>query len=273
MSNLGAATIRLRSLKAATAERRPSSAEVLTYDAAAKEGGHAVFTKEAKRTHTLYAPQMAPIHFRLIVPVLRRVGYDVKLLEHASREDVEVGLRYVNNDVCYPAIMVVGQLINAFLTGGADPDNSSVAITQTGVLDSLQWRSTARRQHGPGEVEIRVHASGLNFKDLMIALGMVPGADITRLGGECAGVISAVGEGVTHLHVGDPVMAVATGSFATHVIASAAFTIRVPANLSIQQAASTLIRVTPGSTWGMASRSATVATTWAWVATCVITPR
>ena len=134
VSNLGAATIRLRSLKAATAERRPSSAEVLTYDAAAKEGGHAVFTKEAKRTHTLYAPQMAPIHFRLIVPVLRRVGYDVKLLEHASREDVEVGLRYVNNDVCYPAIMVVGQLINAFLTGGADPDNSSVAITQTGGM-------------------------------------------------------------------------------------------------------------------------------------------
>ena len=77
---------------------------------------------------------MAPIHFRLLVPVLRRAGFNVELLEHASAEDVEVGLRYVNNDVCYPAVMVVGQLINAFLAGGADPDNSSVVITQTGGM-------------------------------------------------------------------------------------------------------------------------------------------
>lgn len=134
VSNLGAATIRLRSLKAATAERRPASAEILTYDAAGRDGGRPVFTREARRKHTIYAPQMAPIHFRLLVPTLRRAGYDVKLLEHASRDDVEVGLRYVNNDVCYPAIMVVGQLINAFLTGGADPENSSVIITQTGGM-------------------------------------------------------------------------------------------------------------------------------------------
>ena len=135
VSNLGAATIRLRSLKAATAERRPASAEVVTYAPDVRAGGgYPVFDKQARRHHTLYAPQMAPIHFRLIVPVLRRVGYDVQLLEHASREDVEVGLRYVNNDVCYPAIMVIGQLINAFIDGGADPDTSSVIITQTGGM-------------------------------------------------------------------------------------------------------------------------------------------
>ncbi len=133
VSNLGAARIRLRSLAAATAERR-RSASVVTYDPDAVGDRFPVFDKAARKTHTLYAPQMAPIHFRLIVPVLRRVGYDVKLLEHASSADVEVGLQYVNNDVCYPAIMVIGQLINAFIDGGADPQASSVVITQTGGM-------------------------------------------------------------------------------------------------------------------------------------------
>lgn len=133
VSNLGAARIRLRSLKAATAERGASQ-EIITYDPVAKGERFPTFDKEARKNHTLYAPQMAPIHFRLLVPVLRRAGFNVELLEHASAEDVEVGLRYVNNDVCYPAVMVVGQLINAFLTGGANPDNSSVVITQTGGM-------------------------------------------------------------------------------------------------------------------------------------------
>ena len=133
VSNLGAARIRLRSLAAATAERR-RSASIVTYDPDLIGDRFPVFDKAAKKTHTLYAPQMAPIHFRLLVPVLRRVGYDVQLLEHASADDVEVGLQYVNNDVCYPAIMVIGQLINAFIAGGADPENSSVVITQTGGM-------------------------------------------------------------------------------------------------------------------------------------------
>ncbi|MCA0294297.1 MAG: acyl-CoA dehydratase activase-related protein [Actinobacteria bacterium] len=138
VSNLGAARIRLRSLKAATEGRRPRadlhSAEVVTYAGDAERAPRPVFTKAARRTHTIYAPQMAPIHFRLVVAVLRRLGYRVELLEHTSPDDVEVGLKYVNNDACYPAIMVVGQLVNKFLTGGADPDNASVAITQTGGM-------------------------------------------------------------------------------------------------------------------------------------------
>lgn len=132
VSNLGAAKIRLRSLKAATAERR-SSAEIVTYDPLPGTSWPK-FTKEAREKHTLYAPQMAPIHFRLVVPILKRAGYNIKLLEHASAEDVEVGLRYVNNDVCYPAIMVIGQLINAFVSNGGDPDNSSVMLSQTGGM-------------------------------------------------------------------------------------------------------------------------------------------
>lgn len=130
VSNLGAARIRLRSLKAATAERRPST-EIVTY---AADEGRAYYTKEAKGTHTVWAPQMAPIHFRFLEPTFRRLGYDFRVLETVAPDDIEVGLKYVNNDACYPAIVVVGQLVNNFLNGTADPDRSTVAITQTGGM-------------------------------------------------------------------------------------------------------------------------------------------
>ena len=130
VSNLGAATIRLRSMKAAAAERR-GSATVSTFG---PPGERTLFTLEARDTHTVYAPQMAPIHFRLLMPALRRAGLNVELLEKASAEDVEVGLKYVNNDACFPAIMVVGQLVNKIRSGEADPDRISVGITQTGGM-------------------------------------------------------------------------------------------------------------------------------------------
>ncbi|MGC3995269.1 MAG: acyl-CoA dehydratase activase-related protein [Propionicimonas sp.] len=130
VSNLGAATIRLRSMKAAAAERR-GSATISTFGPLAERR---LFDEEARRTHTIYAPQMAPVHFRLVIPVMRKLGLNVQLLEHASADDIEVGLKYVNNDACFPAIMVVGQLVNKIRSGEADPDRTSVAITQTGGM-------------------------------------------------------------------------------------------------------------------------------------------
>lgn len=130
VSNLGAATIRLRSLKAAAAERG-ASATVSTFGPLFERR---IFDENARDTHTIYAPQMAPIHFRLVVPVLRKLGLDVQLLERASNDDVEAGLKYVHNDACFPAIMVVGQLVNKIISGEADPDRTSVAITQTGGM-------------------------------------------------------------------------------------------------------------------------------------------
>ncbi len=117
-------------------------------------------------------------------------------------------------------------------------ERRALAVMQTGELDTLAWQPAARRAPGPGEVEIAVQASGLNFKDVMIALGMAADAP---LGMECAGVVSAVGADVTHLQPGDPVMAVAAGSFSTYVTAPAAFAARIPAALSVQQAATSLI--------------------------------
>lgn len=92
------------------------------------------FLKNMKKDYTIVAPQMSPIHLSLVEAVIRSGGYKFDVLKHASRNDVETGLKYVNNDACYPAIMVIGQLIDAILEGKYDPDHVALAITQTGGM-------------------------------------------------------------------------------------------------------------------------------------------
>ena len=104
------------------------------------------------------------------------------------------------------------------------------------MLENLKWREVPRLPAGPGEVEIRVLATGLNFRDVLNALGMYPG-DPGPLGNECAGVITAVGDGVTDFAVGDEVVAMINQSFATYVIAPALQTVKKPANLTFAEAA------------------------------------
>jgi acyl transferase domain-containing protein/acyl carrier protein len=106
-----------------------------------------------------------------------------------------------------------------------------------GAYDAFVRAPMVRRPPSAGEVEIETLAWGLNFKDVLNALDLYPG-DPGPLGGECAGRIVAVGEGVDHLHVGDDVMAVAGGSFASHVIAPAALVQRKPETMSFEEAAS-----------------------------------
>ncbi|HJV95936.1 MAG TPA: SDR family NAD(P)-dependent oxidoreductase, partial [Albitalea sp.] len=106
-----------------------------------------------------------------------------------------------------------------------------------GSFERFELQALERRAPGPGEVEIAVEATGLNFKDLLNVLGMYPG-DPGPLGGECAGRVSAVGAGVTHLRVGDAVLAAAGGSFASHVIARAAFVQPRPSGMSAEEGAS-----------------------------------
>lgn len=107
---------------------------------------------------------------------------------------------------------------------------------QRGVLDGLVLESARRRSPGPGEVEIRVHATGLNFKDVLSALGMYPG-DPGPLGSECSGVIVALGAGVSQLREGDAVIAFAPGSFGRYVTTSASFVVRKPAQLGFEEGA------------------------------------
>jgi predicted CoA-substrate-specific enzyme activase len=92
------------------------------------------FQKNMRRDYTIVAPQMSPVHMSLVESVIRSGGYKFDDLRVASKEDVEVGLKYVNNDACYPAIMVVGQLVDSIIEGKYDPDKVCLAITQTGGM-------------------------------------------------------------------------------------------------------------------------------------------
>lgn len=128
-SNLGAAKIRLRSLGAAIRERQNNGYKP---EKLVDLKGRRVFTKEMKKKHTIISPQMSPIHFQFLEEVFRAEGYQVVVLSSVDKTAVEEGLRYVNNDACYPSIIVVGQIIEALKSEQYDPDNTSVIITQTG---------------------------------------------------------------------------------------------------------------------------------------------
>ena len=112
-----------------------------------------------------------------------------------------------------------------------------LAPADRGSLDRFECVAAARRVPGPGEVEIEVQATGLNFKDVLNVLGMYPG-DAGPLGGECAGVVCALGEGVAGLRLGEPVMALASGSFASHVTTRAEFVQPLPPGQGVAEAAS-----------------------------------
>lgn len=111
-----------------------------------------------------------------------------------------------------------------------------LVIGERGVLENLRLVDMPRVPPGPGTVEIRVHATGLNFRDVLNALGMYPG-DAGPLGSECAGVITAVGEDVHDLAIGDRVVAMADRSFATFALAPAVHVVRLPDQLGFVEAA------------------------------------
>lgn len=129
-SNLGAIRIRLRSLKAAVKERDKSHYEPVRKF---EEPEKIVFTKQMKKNHTLLLPMLSPIHQSGLFDVaLEASGYNVVCLPAMDREAVNVGLKYVNNDACYPAIISIGQLVEALESGKYDLDNVSVMMSQTG---------------------------------------------------------------------------------------------------------------------------------------------
>jgi predicted nucleotide-binding protein (sugar kinase/HSP70/actin superfamily) len=94
--------------------------------------GRLLFTKEMKKEYTILCPMMAPIHFQLIVNVLNNCGYNIELLTNDGPNVVQEGLKYVHNDTCYPALLVIGQFIDALHSGKYDLDRTALIITQTG---------------------------------------------------------------------------------------------------------------------------------------------
>ena len=90
------------------------------------------FTPEMKKTHKILIPNMAPVQFRIMAAVMKQQGYDCELLENCGSQVCELGLKYVHNDTCYPALLVIGQFIDALNSGRYDLDHTALIITQTG---------------------------------------------------------------------------------------------------------------------------------------------
>jgi len=128
VSNLGAVRIRIRSLLSAVQDRRRKGIHAYKADTAHHR---VIFTKDMAKNYTILVPQMSPIHFDYVTHAIAMDGYKLELLP-TSKHSVEVGLKYVNNDACYPSLIVVGQIMDALLSGKYDPNKTAVAITQTG---------------------------------------------------------------------------------------------------------------------------------------------
>lgn len=128
-SNLGAAKIRIRSLKAAMEEREKNDIKHVNYEESYKRK---IFTKKMRKDYTLLIPQMSPIHFQFIEPAMRRCGYNAVLLPSVDKNAVNEGLKYINNDACYPTIVTLGQIISTLKSGKYDLDKTAIFMSQTG---------------------------------------------------------------------------------------------------------------------------------------------
>ena len=129
VNNLGAARIRIRSLLSAIRVREKQGKERTIRSSAI----HKVpFTEEMRKEYTILCPQMSPIHFDILQPAFNACGYHFEVLSNDNRRAVDVGLKYVNNDACYPSLMVVGQIMDALLSGKYDLNKVAVIMTQTG---------------------------------------------------------------------------------------------------------------------------------------------
>ncbi len=96
------------------------------------ETDRVIFTKEMKKDYTILLPNMLPMHFKIMAEVFRQYGYHAELLENDGRDVIECGLKYTHNDTCYPALLVIGQFINALQSGKYDLNKTAVMMTQTG---------------------------------------------------------------------------------------------------------------------------------------------
>jgi predicted nucleotide-binding protein (sugar kinase/HSP70/actin superfamily) len=173
VSNLGAARIRIRSLLAALKDQRgalgegPLASSGPSPVPASTAFSKPQFTQRMKdERFTILSPQMAPIHFELLMRVFDHAGYNVELLPSVDHGAVDAGLKYTNNDVCYPSILVTGQIMEAVTSGRYDMDRTAVIITQTGggcrATNYIGLIRKALKEAGMGHVPV----IGLSFHAL-----------------------------------------------------------------------------------------------------------
>ena len=163
VNNLGAARIRVRSLLAAIRVREKRGEERKIHSAAIDK---VIFTKEMRKEYTILCPQMSPIHFELLESAFNASGYNLEVLPNDNKQAVDVGLKYVNNDACYPSLMVVGQIMEAILSGKYDTHKIAVIISQTGggcrASNYIGFIRRALKKAGYGYIPvISINLSGL----------------------------------------------------------------------------------------------------------------
>jgi len=164
VNNLGAARIRVRSLIAALRVREQHGAHRSRSNSSQPR---VEFTKEMREEgYTILAPQMSPIHFQFLEPVFRQFGYHFVILQNDDRAAVDAGLQYVNNDACYPSLIVVGQVMDALLSGKYDLDRTAVLMTQTGggcrASNYVGFFRRALEKAGMGQIPvISLNANGM----------------------------------------------------------------------------------------------------------------
>ncbi|MBQ6856254.1 MAG: 2-hydroxyacyl-CoA dehydratase, partial [Lachnospiraceae bacterium] len=129
VNNLGAARIRVRSLISAL---RVRDERRYTRKIVSSSYNRVVFTEAMRESYTILCPQMSPIHFDLLEPAVRNFGYNLEVLQNDDKTAVDTGLKYVNNDACYPSLIVIGQVMDALLSGKYDLEHTAVIMTQTG---------------------------------------------------------------------------------------------------------------------------------------------
>lgn len=129
VNNLGAARIRIRSLLSAIRVREQRHQARTIHSS---RMNRVLFTKEMRKNYTILCPQMSPIHFDLLEPTFRRCGYNLVVLNNDNKGSIDMGLKYVNNDACYPSLLVVGQIMESVLSGKYDTDHLAVVMSQTG---------------------------------------------------------------------------------------------------------------------------------------------
>ena len=136
INNLGAIRIRVRSLLASMNKKLNLKKELNEANASTLgnyDTKKVAFTKKMKEDkYTILCPQMAPIHFELVESAAKSAGYNVVILNKCSKKTVDIGLRYINNDACYPAILTTGQMIEALQSGKYDVNKTALIISQTG---------------------------------------------------------------------------------------------------------------------------------------------
>ncbi len=129
VNNLGAARIRIRSLLSALRVREKRNKQRTLHSSAIEK---VPFTEEMREEYTILCPQMSPIHFEILKPAFNACGYHFEVLDNDNKHSVDVGLKYVNNDACYPSLLVVGQIMEALLSGKYDLNKIAIIMTQTG---------------------------------------------------------------------------------------------------------------------------------------------